>query len=72
MLHTSTYDCKSLFPTIQVNKKIIVIDSCKNYDDSSHPQYYLVTDTDIKCWTFDHLKWILGVGIPIGLLCKNI
>ena len=42
---------------------------CRDYgQDPRDLEYYLMQQTDIKCWVGEHYKWAFPMGAPILLL----
>lgn len=41
---------------------------CLNLYREDQPQYYLIKNPDVKCWTENHMKWILSMAFPSLLI----
>ena len=44
--------------------------SCANFGSTTDPQYYLIEDTNIRCWEPKHVTWTLALGIPSLVICN--
>jgi len=41
---------------------------CQNLYRADDPEYYLIQDTDLKCWEGTHLAYSLGLSFPLLLI----